>query len=1577
MKKASLLLFMILFGLVYAQGGVRLTEPLDGTITSDAGQNVNYLFDMAEDVDPSTIELFVNGVLYTTDSSQVIWDPSNLTFIPMGWTDGEVVSCSLAHAEYLDGETIDGLPLVSEFTVDLTEPYLVGYSPSVIWERPDMEIIHDVEEPLEVWIADDHGVINQFTIQVQVNSSHYTILSPGCTWNPDSFYVNEDDDIYFFLGEATTDTFYYGGADSLMVVVTADDTTWFGADGSIDTTYPGTDSTFYTYHGLDGEYVFGPAYPWMELDTIADGYRLTDTSDDTVSCGLFKIDPVAAGFEWPRQDTVRVHLYTASDIPDYGAPNSISTYDTENNLWYFAVDAIGPEYTAIYPYNEVVRPDELIYSSCADLDVIMHFKDNYGIAIPTLSVDIRGAVLDYTDPHITIDTLDADTVIVEADTTITVYEFQMVYTPSPQYYNGEYIDIELLALDDIFGNEFTEVFAPHPWTLYIDRSKPYIGDTYPMDGITTDDKEMNIWFTAFDRLGHVDPQSIHLIIETSSGNRYDYTGYSEVLLPEITWDGTTYRFNPEYVGWEWQQGDTVFATIYTMTDDIDFCSPNVMEDLATSWHFYVSDGPQCSPLAPLDHEYTSCQIQPVSFECIDPDGINPNSVEFMYEGEIFTVNTSEEEYDSHYVGGMLVAVDTTEIFPLQHTGDGHFAFTPPERFEHRDAEEVECSILAAEDVLGNGMWGPSIDWSFIYDHTAPFVITHSPEDGGVAGGPRPYFEIQFGDSVCGMIDIVNTTLTINGLVHGFDLDDEIIWDGITNTLSIDTSLMRLSFAHGEEAEVCITRLYDNPENKCDVLSNPNYLDDPYCWSFTVDNQYPMIDLLEPQDGDHTACANQEIKILLTDDIGVDESSIIMVVQGLMYDIHDSELSMSGDTLIFTPPSAYTHGEEVAFSLIQVADVAGNMISGAPSPLRGFFVVDLAAPTLTAAMPAEGDEVLEYLDEISFTVEDMSGIDWESVEVELDIDGDVYHFITFYEDGDTIIEYDPVTEESDTTIDDLWNDIFTVEGNTITLDLTETEIEFLPGGSHVAVELTVNDDPVWACPAPNTLVENYEFDMNPGWFLDLVINDVDTITLGAFIGAEAGLDEYDIEAPPEAPDSGFLPTVFLLDDGTRLFQDVRDLEVDSPVWEVFAGGEDITVTWDHDDIPPFGSFVINGFIDMRDATVTEFEVEAGGAFYINHGVNFMTMHEGWNLLSTPVIPSDPSPDAVFPDALQVWEYRADEGRYVEPHTIRVGHAYFVLYAPEGDMPDPMEYVIPGVPAYEYTREDVPAGWNAIGSVWQFGGVDFTDPMDVPDGAFDPTLYSYNPETRIYDYSEIIIGGQGYWSYVELPSGFTSAELTVEAWKAGAPVRPTANIDWTSIINIAGMNLTVGRATGDVQTLDRLMPPTPPNGGSYPAYIVDDAAASTKYAAADNAEWTIFVERDSELKLVQDAPSNITLMLDGEVLDANTTVSAGTHVLKAVSASTPESYSLEQNSPNPFNGATSISFQIPEETDVTLSVHDMLGRTIATLTEGKLSAGRHSVNWNCTDDNGTEQPTGVYFYKISTPDYSSTNKMLYIK
>ena len=89
-------------------------------------------------------------------------------------------------------------------------------------------------------------------------------------------------------------------------------------------------------------------------------------------------------------------------------------------------------------------------------------------------------------------------------------------------------------------------------------------------------------------------------------------------------------------------------------------------------------------------------------------------------------------------------------------------------------------------------------------------------------------------------------------------------------------------------------------------------------------------------------------------------------------------------------------------------------------------------------------------------------------------------------------------------------------------------------------------------------------------------------------------------------------------------------------------------------------------------------------------------------------------------------------------------------------------------------------------------------------------------------------------------------------------------------------------------------------------------------------------------------------------------------------TPEEFELRQNYPNPFNPSTIISYQIPTNCHVDLSVYNILGQKVTSLVSKKQDAGTYIVEWDAS-----KYSSQIYFYRIQAGKYNDIKKLILMK
>ncbi|UCH10492.1 MAG: tandem-95 repeat protein, partial [Fidelibacterota bacterium] len=93
--------------------------------------------------------------------------------------------------------------------------------------------------------------------------------------------------------------------------------------------------------------------------------------------------------------------------------------------------------------------------------------------------------------------------------------------------------------------------------------------------------------------------------------------------------------------------------------------------------------------------------------------------------------------------------------------------------------------------------------------------------------------------------------------------------------------------------------------------------------------------------------------------------------------------------------------------------------------------------------------------------------------------------------------------------------------------------------------------------------------------------------------------------------------------------------------------------------------------------------------------------------------------------------------------------------------------------------------------------------------------------------------------------------------------------------------------------------------------------------------------------------------------------------------PQFFVMHQNYPNPFNPITTLKYELPAHSRVLLVIYDMRGREVTRLVDGYVPAGYNKVVWNSSDAAGRPVPSGVYFARLVTSEYTHTIKMTLVR
>jgi hypothetical protein len=132
------------------------------------------------------------------------------------------------------------------------------------------------------------------------------------------------------------------------------------------------------------------------------------------------------------------------------------------------------------------------------------------------------------------------------------------------------------------------------------------------------------------------------------------------------------------------------------------------------------------------------------------------------------------------------------------------------------------------------------------------------------------------------------------------------------------------------------------------------------------------------------------------------------------------------------------------------------------------------------------------------------------------------------------------------------------------------------------------------------------------------------------------------------------------------------------------------------------------------------------------------------------------------------------------------------------------------------------------------------------------------------------------------------------------------------------------------------------------------------------WHAFVSKDSAAMVEEDMAPRLLVWVEG-----------GSPVAVEDRARTDLKFELRSNYPNPFNPSTTISYSLNKKAVTELVVYNALGQPVRTMKNIPHTAGIHSVVWDGLTDKDEHAPSGIYFYQLTSGDYSRVRKMILMK
>lgn len=364
---------------------------------------------------------------------------------------------------------------------------------------------------------------------------------------------------------------------------------------------------------------------------------------------------------------------------------------------------------------------------------------------------------------------------------------------------------------------------------------------------------------------------------------------------------------------------------------------------------------------------------------------------------------------------------------------------------------------------------------------------------------------------------------------------------------------------------------------------------------------------------------------------------------------------------------------------------------------------------------------------------------------------------------------------------------------------------------------------------------------------------------------------------------------------------------------------------------------------------------------------------WNMISLPLEVSDPRADIVFPNALS--DAFTFSSAYIARDTLQHGVGYWVKFG------SPETVSIFGSVIGADTIPVV-AGWNMIGSI--SAPVPTSSIVEDPPNLVASQYYGYG---NAYTAETIIAPGKGYW----VKANGSGNLILGSSSRQQKPLQTSVGLDALNRLTItdasgAERQLYFGNRIDASQLSQFELPPPPPAGAFDVRFSsersVEIVRGRDHTIILQTASYPVTLEWDLQPGTVGYG-LEITSM-DGKDLRRLTdrgsitlTSQSDVKLCGAIETEVPSHYSVSPGYPNPFNPSSAITIGLPHDALLDVVVHDVVGRVVKTLVHEHRNAGMHRVEWNGLTDDGQVCASGVYYVRVSSRDFLSTQKIVLAK
>ena len=281
---------------------------------------------------------------------------------------------------------------------------------------------------------------------------------------------------------------------------------------------------------------------------------------------------------------------------------------------------------------------------------------------------------------------------------------------------------------------------------------------------------------------------------------------------------------------------------------------------------------------------------------------------------------------------------------------------------------------------------------------------------------------------------------------------------------------------------------------------------------------------------------------------------------------------------------------------------------------------------------------------------------------------------------------------------------------------------------------------------------------------------------------------------------------------------------------------------------------------------------------------------------------------------------------------------------------------GIELVSHDSINANSGWNIFGVYEEV--VPTAGLTTSPAGLINGPVYGHSGG---YYITTQLVPGHAYWVKLDNDGQIIIPDASL---KSNNEVTNWFKNDWGRIIisDAAGKNYTLYAVNGGIDLSRYELPPAPPSGMFDIRYgsgrIAEDINSSVQSILMSGIEHPIIVRIENmSITLQDESGNNINAQLNpGEEITINNN-SINKLLIISSEIGAPIEYALEQNYPNPFNPSTTIKFAVPKESNVNLSIYNVLGELVSTLVKEQKKPGYYEYKFNASN-----LASGVYLYRI---------------